>query len=46
MIFAIGQVYTENKIGPNTEPYGTPHITGMIEEEFGSILAEKALFVR
>jgi hypothetical protein len=42
---ATGEVYIE-KIGPNTEPCGISLVTGMIEEELGPIVTERALFLR
>jgi hypothetical protein len=43
---AIGDVYSENKTGPRTEPWGTPEVTGKIDEVKESRLTEKDLFVR
>lgn len=36
--------YTQNRSGPRTEPWGTPHVRGATEEEALPIITEKFLF--
>ena len=38
IIRCIGMVYIVNNTGPNTDPWGTPHVSGMVSDMASSIL--------